>query len=46
MQRWRMVQRELMPALRNEVGVMTPKLEQVIRTLEWVRISGSGEMRR
>lgn len=38
MQRWRMVQHELMPALRNEVGVMTPKLEQVIHTLEWVRI--------
>jgi hypothetical protein len=33
-----MVQHELMPALRNEVGVMTPKLEQVIHTLEWVRI--------
>jgi hypothetical protein len=27
-----------MPALRNEIGVMTPKLEQVIHTLEWVRI--------
>jgi len=38
MQRWRMVQHELMPALRNEMGVMTPKLEQVIHTLEWVRI--------
>lgn len=38
MQRWRMVQHELMPALRNEVGAMTPKLEQVIHTLEWVRI--------
>ena len=38
MQRWRMVQHELMPALRSEVGVMTPKLEQVIHTLEWVRI--------
>jgi hypothetical protein len=33
-----MVQHELMPALRNEVGIMTPKLEQVIHTLEWVRI--------
>lgn len=38
MQRWRMVQHELMPALRNEMGVLTPKLEQVIHTLEWVRI--------
>jgi hypothetical protein len=33
-----MVQHELMPALRNEMGVVTPKLEQVIHTLEWVRI--------
>ena len=38
MQRWFMIQHELMPALRSEVGVMTPKLEQVIHTLEWVRI--------
>lgn len=38
MQRWRMVQHELMPVLRNEAGVMTPKLEQVIHTLEWARI--------
>ena len=38
MQRWRIVQHELMPALRNEIGVMTPKLEQVVHTLEWVRI--------
>lgn len=33
-----MVQHELMPALRNEVGVMTPKLERLVHTLEWVRI--------
>jgi hypothetical protein len=38
LQRWRMVQHELIPALQNEVGVMTPKLEQVIRALEWARI--------
>jgi hypothetical protein len=38
MQRWRMVQHELMPALRNEIGVLTPKLEKVVHTLEWVRI--------
>ena len=38
MQRWRIVQHELMPTLRNEIGVMTPKLEQVVHTLEWVRI--------
>lgn len=24
--------------LRNEVGVLTPKLEKVIHTLEWVRV--------
>lgn len=33
-----MVQHELMPELRNAVGALTPKLEQVIHTLEWVRI--------
>lgn len=33
-----MVQHELMPALRNEMGALTPKLEQVVHTLEWVRI--------
>jgi len=33
MQRWHIVQHELMPELRKEVG--TPKLEQVIHTLEW-----------
>lgn len=38
MQRWRVVQHELMPALRNEAGALTPKLEQVIHTLEWVRM--------
>lgn len=38
MQRWCMVQHELMPALRNEMCVMTPKLEQVIHTLEWARV--------
>ena len=38
MQRWRMVQHELMPELRSEVGALTPKLGQVVHTLEWVRI--------
>ncbi len=38
MQRWQVVQQELMPELRNEVGVLTPKLEKVIHTLEWVRV--------
>ena len=27
-----------MPELRHEVGALTPKLERVIHTLEWVRI--------
>lgn len=38
MQRWQIVQYELMPELRNAVGALTPKLEQVVHTLEWVRI--------
>jgi hypothetical protein len=28
MQRWRAVQHELLPELRNEVGILTPKLEK------------------
>ena len=38
MQRWRIIQHELMPELRSEVGALTPKLEHLIHTLEWVRI--------
>lgn len=38
MQRWNVLQYELMPGLRAEVGVLTPKLEKVVHTLEWVRI--------
>lgn len=38
MQRWNIIQHELMPGLRNEVGGLTPKLMQVVHTLEWVRI--------
>jgi hypothetical protein len=38
MQRWNVIQHELMPELRNDVGPLTPKLEKVIHTLEWVRI--------
>ena len=38
MQRWFVIQHELMPELRSEVGALTPKLQQVIHTLEWVRI--------
>ena len=32
--RWFVIQHELMPELRSEVGALTPKLEQVVHTLE------------
>ena len=38
MQRWNVIQHKLIPELRNDAGVLTPKLERVIHTLEWVRI--------
>mgnify|MGYP003293301078 CR=1 FL=1 len=38
MQRWKVVQEELLPELKNELGALTPKLEKLIHTLEWVRI--------
>jgi len=38
MQRWNVIQYELMPELRHDVGALTPKLEKVIHPLEWVRI--------
>ena len=38
MQRWNVIQHELIPELGSELGVLTPKLEKVIYTLEWVRI--------
>jgi hypothetical protein len=38
MQRWNALQYELIPKLGDEVGALTPKLKQVIYTLEWVRI--------
>lgn len=38
LQRWNVIQHELLPELRNEVGPLTPKLEKVIHILEWVRI--------
>ena len=38
MQRWRAVQQELIPQIQSDVGVLTPKLEKLIHTLEWVRI--------
>lgn len=38
MQRWNVIEHELFPELRRDVGILTGKLEQVIHTLEWVRI--------
>lgn len=38
LQRWNVIQHELIPALRDDIGVLTPKLERVIHILEWVRI--------
>ena len=38
MQRWNVVQHELIPELKGQVGTLTPKLEKVIHTLEWARI--------
>ena len=38
MQRWQVLQHELIPELRTEVGSLTPKLEKVIHLLEWARI--------
>ena len=37
MQRWNVIQHELLPELRVE-GPLTPKLEKVVHILEWVRI--------
>ena len=38
MQRWNVIQHALLPELRHDVGTLIPKLEQVIHTLEWMRI--------
>ena len=38
MQRWNAVQYDVLPELRAEVGILTPKLERVIYVLEWARI--------
>lgn len=38
LRRRRVVQHELMPELRQEIGSLTPRLEKLIHTLEWVRI--------
>ena len=38
MQRWNVIQHELLPELRRDVGPVTAKLEWLIHILEWVRI--------
>ncbi len=38
MQRWNVIQHELLPELNRDLGTVTPKLEKVIHILEWVRI--------
>ena len=38
MQRWHMVQYELISELRHEVGALTPKLVKLVHILEWARI--------
>ena len=45
MQRWNVIQHELIPELKHEIGVLTPKLERVIHILEWVRIEEFVETR-
>jgi Transposase domain (DUF772) len=38
MQRWHVIQHDLLPELRQEAGGLTPKLTKLIYVLEWVRI--------
>ena len=38
MQRWNVIQHELLPEVRADVGTLTAKLEKLIHVLEWVRI--------
>lgn len=38
LQRWSVVQEELIPGLGQEVEGLTPKLTKLIHTLEWARI--------
>jgi hypothetical protein len=35
---WNVVQYELLPEIREQGGCLTPKLEKLIYTLEWVRV--------
>jgi hypothetical protein len=38
MQRWTVVQYELLLEIRGETGSLTPRLEKLIHTLDWVRV--------
>lgn len=38
MQRWNVLQYDLIPELKREHGVLTPKLEKLVHILDWVRI--------
>jgi len=38
LQRWNVIQHELMPELRHDCGALTPKLEKLVHILDWVRI--------
>ena len=38
LQRWQVVQEELIPGLGKEIEGLTPRLEKLIHTLEWARI--------
>jgi hypothetical protein len=38
MQRWHAIQYDVLPELRAEVGVLTPKLARVAHVLEWARV--------
>lgn len=38
MQRWNVIEYDLMPELKRECGVLTPKLEKLVHILDWVRI--------
>lgn len=38
LQRWNVIQYDLIPGLKDELGCLAPKLEKLIHILEWVRI--------
>ena len=38
MQRWNVIQHDLMPELKRECGALTPRLEKLVHILDWVRI--------